>query len=113
MSDDTYDSGETLRFARSIGNKLDQIRDGIPSATDIAAFEAALDRAMDSLEPDSVTAALRAEDASHITARLDLVIAFANELHIATALLAEIAEKVRRDASEIAATIEMPDDHDL
>ena len=104
---------EALSRAKSALARLEQIRAAIPADADIDAMYRALDKACAALQPASITAAIRDDSAFHITARLDLVIANIHDLEAATALLAELAEKLRNDCRDIQNAVEMPSDGDL
>jgi len=104
---------EALSRAKTALARLEQIRSAIPADGDIDAMYRALNKASDALAPASITAAIRDESAFHITARLDLVIAHLHDLEAATALLAELAEKLRNDCRDIQNAVEMPSDGDL
>ena len=102
-----------LRAADIAQERLLQVSQHLPSRTDLEAIESAIERAENSLRAASLTAALRAEDASHITARLDLVIAALHELNITAVFLQELAEKLRDDTTRIVNAVERFDDNDL
>ena len=107
------DNDAAVRAGEAALRRLTAIPRTLPSAAEIEAIESAIGRAEHSLRVQSITAALRAEDASHITARMDLVIAALHELNVTTVYLLELAEKLRDDSNRIADIIERFDDSDL
>jgi len=104
---------EALARAKSALSRIEQIRSHIPAGVEIDAFHRALEKATAALSPASITSALRDESSFHITARLDLVIAHIHDLEAASALLAELAEKLRADCRDIQNAVEQPSDGDL
>ena len=104
---------EALAAARSALSRLMQIEHALPQPGDIQALQDAIVRARRSLQADSIASALRDESTYHITARMDLVIAFCRELEVATQHLAELADKLSDDSRAIVNAIESPSDGDL
>jgi len=102
-----------LNAAKSALSRLMQIEYALPQPGDIQALQDAIVRARRALQPDSITSALRDESTYHITARMDLVIAFCHDLQVATEHLAELADKLRDDARAVVNAIESPSDGDL
>ena len=107
------DNDAAARAADAAYKRLTEISRTLPSAIDLDAIESAIGRAEHALRVESITAALRAEDASHVTARLDLVIAALHELNVTTVYLLELAEKLRDDADRVTDAVERFDDNDL
>jgi hypothetical protein len=107
------DNDAALRAADSVLRRLAEVSRTLPSNTDLGAIESAIGRSEHALRVQSITAALREEDASHITARIDLVIAALHELNVTTVYLLELAEKLRDDSHRLADIVERFDDNDL
>ena len=107
------ESGEALRHATKVINLVRDIEDASDQADCAESMHEATRKAIRALSPESVTAALRDEDATHITARMDLLVAICNELHVSSAHLVELAEKLRAASRDLAEAIERPDDSDL
>ena len=107
------DNDAALRAADTAYQRLAEISRTLPRGTDLDAIESAIGRAEHALRVESITAALREEDASHITVRMDLVIAALHELNVTTVYLLELAEKLRDDSHRLADIVERFDDNDL
>jgi len=108
------ESGEALRHATKVINLVRDIEDAADQVNCADTMHEATRKALRALTPESVTAALRDEDATHITARMDLLVAICNELHVSSAHLVELAEKLRDASRALAESIEQPyDDNEL
>ena len=107
------ESGEALRHATKVINLVRDIEDAADQVNCAETMHEATRKALRALTPESVTAALRDEDATHITARMDLLVAICNELHVSSQHLVELAEKLREASRSLADAIERVDDTEL
>lgn len=85
----------------------------MPTEAEMLAIENAITRALEALNQKSIISALKDENASHITGRINLVIAQLQALYLASEYLVELADKLRKHAHDIAEKIERPTDQDL
>ena len=107
------ESAEALRHATKVVNLVRDIEDAADFADCRDSLHEAIRKATRALSPESVTAALRDEDATHITARMDLLVAICNDLAVASSHLAELAEKLRAASRDLADAVERQDDSEL
>jgi hypothetical protein len=111
--DDKNDSHGAFHAASKSEATLYHIKLKLPTEAEMQAIEDAITRALEALNQKSVISALKDENAAHITGRMQLVIAQLQALYLASEYLVELAEKLRKDAHDIAEAIERPDDSDL
>ena len=112
-SDESNDSHGAFHAASKAEATLYHLKLKLPTEAEMTAIEDAITRSLEALNQKSVISALKDENAAHITGRIQLVIAQLQALYLASEYLVELAEKLRKDAHNIAEAIERPDDSDL
>lgn len=84
-----------------------------PAIEDSEAAFRAIKAAMNACSSESVASALKDEDAGHINARINLVLAQVEALYVSSEYLMQLAERLRDDAARLFESIERGDDSDL
>ena len=80
------------------------------SPDDLAAFERTVEKAKTALVADSILAAIKTEDAHHISARIEAVTTQANALLVTAEYLVHLAEDLKRDLADLRDATEGYDD---
>lgn len=80
------------------------------SPEDLASFARTITKAKTALVADSILAAIKTEDAHHISARIEAVTTQANALLVTAEYLVHLAEDLRRDLSDLRDATEGVDD---